>query len=192
MHSIWFTSDTHFGHAKILEYEAEARPFASVEEMNEALIDRWNSVVHAGDTVYHLGDFCFGRANIEIAGRLNGKKRLVMGNHDTYPVVDYLQHFDKVFGAFYWRKCVLTHIPVHPDNLGARAWLNIHGHLHSRTVKSNDHIHNVDVHGLISEAIYFPDREDDNNYFNVSVEQNNLYPFHADQILDAVRKVTDE
>ena len=55
---IWFTSDTHFGHENIIKYCD--RPFASVEEMDEALIARWNEVVCPSDTVWHLGDFTLG------------------------------------------------------------------------------------------------------------------------------------
>jgi calcineurin-like phosphoesterase family protein len=184
VHNTWFTSDTHFGHTKILEYEKEARPFNSVEQMNECLIDRWNSVVRPCDTVYHLGDFCFGRRNIEIAAKLNGKKNLILGNHDTYAIGDYLKYFNKVFGALYWHNCVLTHIPVHPDNLGTRAWLNIHGHLHSHNVKQsweggwkNPQAANILGHDL--------------NYLNVSVEQNNLYPFHSDEIYERAEKMSE-
>jgi calcineurin-like phosphoesterase family protein len=70
--SSYFTSDTHFGHAKIIEYCK--RPFASVEEMDEELIKRWNERVGPDDHVYHLGDFAFGtKAKItEYRKRLNG------------------------------------------------------------------------------------------------------------------------
>jgi calcineurin-like phosphoesterase family protein len=54
MEKVFFTSDTHFGHANIIKYCG--RPFASVEEMNRELIARWNAVVGPRDTVYHLGD----------------------------------------------------------------------------------------------------------------------------------------
>jgi calcineurin-like phosphoesterase family protein len=65
------------------------RPFASIEEHDEELVKRWNGIVRKGDTVWHLGDFAFGRAKIDIAGRLNGTKKLVMGNHDHYPTEAY-------------------------------------------------------------------------------------------------------
>ena len=52
---IFFTSDTHFNHKAIISYCS--RPFESVEEMNDRLIDNWNQVVKPNDTVYHLGDF---------------------------------------------------------------------------------------------------------------------------------------
>lgn len=179
----WFTSDSHFGHKNILEYEKQARPFETIEEMHTVLIDRWNSVVKPKDTVYHLGDFAFGRHNIAIAERLHGRKRLVMGNHDTYPTVEYLRYFDKLYGVMFWNRCILSHIPVHPDDLGSRCMLNVHGHLHSRVVLLPAlYSQNVwtNPEGVVS---IFPERTPDKNYFNVSVEQNNLTPIHADVIL---------
>src|SRR6185312_6859120 len=83
--SEWFTSDHHFGHAKILELLPDSRPFRDVEEMNGALVDAWNSVVRPGDTVWHLGDVSLGnrRETLALIGpQLNGRKRLVPGNHD--------------------------------------------------------------------------------------------------------------
>jgi calcineurin-like phosphoesterase family protein len=79
---IWFTSDTHFGHERIIELCN--RPFATVESMNAALIDNWNSVVAPTDTVYHLGDAVMGSfaENVQILGRLNGEIHLIPGNHD--------------------------------------------------------------------------------------------------------------
>jgi calcineurin-like phosphoesterase family protein len=176
MINTWFISDTHFGHKNILEYEKDARPFNSVEEMNETIIDRWNGVVGYNDIVYHLGDFCFGRGNIHIAGRLRGKKKLIMGNHDTYPSTDYLVYFEKLYGAVFWKQCILTHVPVHPNNLGARAFLNVHGHLHSKRVYEHS-----------ASVLPFEDK----NYFNVSCEQNNLTPIHADVILERVKRISE-
>lgn len=76
---IWFTSDTHLGHANILKYTA--RPFNTVDEMNEALIDNWNTVVSPGDVVYHLGDFAFNN-HARFCSRLNGQVVLIEGSHD--------------------------------------------------------------------------------------------------------------
>ena len=79
----FFTSDSHYGHAAILKYCN--RPFSNVDEMNEALIDNWNKVVEPTDTVYHLGDFGFGKLNDlkKVFDRLKGNKFLVQGNHDS-------------------------------------------------------------------------------------------------------------
>jgi calcineurin-like phosphoesterase family protein len=80
--TIWFTSDTHFGHARIIELSN--RPFRDVDHMNEELVRRWNELVQPEDHVYHLGDVALGSFADSIAhiGRLNGVKTMVTGNHD--------------------------------------------------------------------------------------------------------------
>lgn len=80
--STFLTADTHFGHASIIRNCA--RPYSSVEEMDEGLIDNWNAVVHPRDTVWHLGDFGFGDETrlAKIFHALNGAKKLIVGNHD--------------------------------------------------------------------------------------------------------------
>jgi len=190
----WFIGDTHFGHKNILEYEKEARPFATIEEMHEVMIERWNSVVTSNDIVFHLGDFAFGKHWIKIAERLNGKKRLVMGNHDTYPTADYLQYFDKLYGVIFYHQCVLSHVPVHPNGLGSRWLLNVHGHLHSKRVQtpvmgwheiqSKDHPMPILVRKPFDEEF-----EDDPNYFNVSCEQNNLTPINYEVIKERLNAI---
>lgn len=79
---IWFTSDHHFGHSKIIGYCK--RPFTNVDEMDTTMIDNWNSVVDDIDTVYHLGDFSFGnRKNFDnYICRLKGNIKIIAGNHD--------------------------------------------------------------------------------------------------------------
>ena len=84
---ILLTADSHFGHRAALGARFGLnRPFATIEEHDEALIARWNAAVRPGDTVWHLGDFCHrcpkDRARA-LFGRLNGRRRfLVRGNHD--------------------------------------------------------------------------------------------------------------
>lgn len=79
---IWFTSDTHFGHARILELSN--RPFTDVHHMNEMIIKWWNELVAPDDTVYHLGDVALGpiTESMSCIKRLAGRKRLILGNHD--------------------------------------------------------------------------------------------------------------
>lgn len=80
--TIWFTSDPHFGHARICELSG--RPFASVDEMNDALVDNWNSRVRPSDWVFALGDMCLGTfsESVKQLARLNGIRVLLPGNHD--------------------------------------------------------------------------------------------------------------
>ena len=78
---IWFTSDFHFGHENIIKYCN--RPFSSVEEMDEALIRRWNDTVGVDDEVFFLGDFSMSPKVIDLVGLLNGDVHLIAGNHDS-------------------------------------------------------------------------------------------------------------
>lgn len=78
--NMFFTADTHFGHANIMKYCN--RPFSATEEMDETIISNWNQKVKPNDIVYHLGDFTFGDPN-EYLSRLNGKITLIIGNHDN-------------------------------------------------------------------------------------------------------------
>lgn len=82
MSNLFFTSDNHWFHTNIIKYCN--RPFSSVDEMNEGLIERWNAVVKPNDTVWTLGDVVFSDINnIEgIIKRLNGNLHIVLGNHD--------------------------------------------------------------------------------------------------------------
>lgn len=161
MSTVFFISDTHLGHRSIIQFEREARPFATIEEHDEALVERWNSVVTKRDVVYHLGDVLFGRHSFETLARLKGKKKLILGNHDRYPVVDYAQHFSKIAGCMKFDNHILTHIPIHPYQF-YRFDLNLHGHMHSKTL-------------------------DDPRYVNCSCEQINLTPIPYD-VLAKMRK----
>ena len=82
--SIWFTADTHFGHANVIAYCE--RPYQTVSEMDERLIESWNQAIRPDDMVNHLGDFTLGGQ--EQAGayfaRLNGKISIVPGGHDKH------------------------------------------------------------------------------------------------------------
>jgi calcineurin-like phosphoesterase family protein len=84
MSRTWFTSDTHFGHERILDLCD--RPFRNVQHMNDCMVDRFNSVVEPDHTVYHMGDAVMGNfaENVQILGRLNGTIILIPGNHDRH------------------------------------------------------------------------------------------------------------
>jgi calcineurin-like phosphoesterase family protein len=84
--TVWFTADTHFGHANIIKYCN--RGYADAGEMDAALIANWNARVRLDDTVWHLGDFTLGDAEtaLKYRARLNGKIHLIWGNHDRLAV----------------------------------------------------------------------------------------------------------
>jgi calcineurin-like phosphoesterase family protein len=127
---VFVIADTHFGHKGVIEFEATNRSFSSVEEHDEELVRRWNSVVRKHDTVWHLGDVLFGADSFETLTRLNGVKKLILGNHDSYPTNKYLKYFNAMYGSFVINGYVLTHIPIHPSQF-TRFKGNLHGHLHS-------------------------------------------------------------
>lgn len=113
---LWFTSDTHFFHGNIIEYCN--RPFKDVYEMNEALIQNWNDRVKPGDVIFHLGDFghCGSQKLKETLERLNGRKYLILGNHDwrTFKAGQ-SQHFElitqQMFIKVLGRHVYLNHFP---------------------------------------------------------------------------------
>lgn len=82
MSKVWFSADYHFGHEKIIDLAG--RPFSSVEEMNQTMIEKHNDVVGDSDTVWVLGDVAMGqiRDTLPMVGQLRGHKYLVAGNHD--------------------------------------------------------------------------------------------------------------
>lgn len=84
MPETFFTSDTHFFHKSILKYTKRHELWSSIEEMNEALVERWNAKVGRHDTVYHLGDVIWRpNDNAKLLNRLNGSITLISGNHDN-------------------------------------------------------------------------------------------------------------
>lgn len=90
--NIFFSSDSHFCHTNILKYDN--RPFSTIKEHDETLIDNWNKVVDKNDDIYYLGDFCFGRPQYteQIMQQLNGNKYFIWGNHDKYNVSVYKKY----------------------------------------------------------------------------------------------------
>lgn len=131
MANTYFISDTHFDHAKIIEYCN--RPFNSVDAMNEFIIKQWNNTVNKNDIVYHLGDFAFGGKDFvtSIVSQLNGNIYLVKGNHDTN-------------ANQYYRDCGFKEVYDHPiivkDFLVLshesmpfvmnQMYVNLYGHIH--------------------------------------------------------------
>jgi calcineurin-like phosphoesterase family protein len=165
----FFISDTHFGHENIIRFTDDKgnriRPFDSLSHMHEHMIQKWNSVVRQGDRVYVLGDVVINKAlGFPVLPRLNGKKILVAGNHDPFDTLDYLEHFEKIYGVRVMKGAVFTHVPIHPHSLNDRSWkVNVHGHLHNNVVKlDNGH--------------------PDPRYINVSCEQLDYTPLALEDL----------
>lgn len=134
MNRTYIVSDLHLHHKNIIEYTG--RPFSTVEEMDETLIDNWNSVVNHDDTIIHLGDFCLGPRQMcmEYAKRLNGKKYFLRGNHDRFQDGFYrtagFTILPPQFNYSYETKhhsypFILSHYPMNVFN-------NIYGHIHDK------------------------------------------------------------
>lgn len=169
MSTTFLISDTHFGHANILNFVNDdgtrVRPhWTDVDVMNEDMIERWNRTVGTDDKVYHLGDVVMNRRYLSIVDRLNGRKELVLGNHDIFETTDFLKHFKRVHGSVKLDSFVLTHIPIHPLMLPRWAHGNIHGHVHSNSLK-------------------YP------NYKNVSVEVIDYTPVPFDLIAKEMKEI---
>ena len=132
--TVFFTADTHFGDHRTINIHK--RPFASVAEMDAAIIDRWNAVVGTEDVVWHLGDVARRPDDVAaLLARLNGTKHLLRGNNDTVAtgtapgwasVGDYAEI--EVDG----RRLVLCHYPFRSWNGQHKGALNLHGHSHVR------------------------------------------------------------
>jgi len=134
MNRVWVIGDLHFGHKKAAEF----RGFTTLVDHDAILAAMWNAVVRPKDTVWVLGDVAFGdkKNSLQILQTMHGDKRLVMGNHDTADTQLYLQHFSRVYGSQCVKNLLLTHMPVHTNQL-ARFGYNVHGHMHYDCVQDN-------------------------------------------------------
>ena len=137
MPKVWFTADTHFGHDAIREYCA--RPFATVEAMDTALVTIWNSVVQPGDIVWHLGDFALGRKVDErwlqrLFRRLHGQKSLVIGNHDgpATKALPWQSQHQIAECAVNGQRIVMCHYPLRTWAGSVHGAIHLHGHEHGR------------------------------------------------------------
>lgn len=170
---IFLTSDTHFGHDR--EFIWKVRGFNSVEEMNEIIVQKWNSTVSAEDDVYILGDVILGDpSNIECVKRLNGKLHIVLGNHDTSKREEMYRNLPNVVEVaevgirlkYKKHHFILTHYPMMTGNLEKESLkqmsLNLYGHTHQMSNFYND--------------MPF--------MYHVGVDSHNCYPVLLDDIIE--------
>lgn len=142
---VFFTSDTHFGHKNILRFCN--RPWATIAEHDQALIQNWNDIVPEDAVVFHLGDFCYkggGFPTIQhLKGLLHGQIVLIRGNHD--PDTRKTQNFQKLqqlFTGVYdllqieveGQRILMSHYPLltWPHAYGQHPTWQLFGHVHLR------------------------------------------------------------
>ena len=127
---VYFASDLHLGHERILTFGQ--RSANSITEHDERILETCNSIVRPRDILWILGDVAFTRSSLALLNHMNGEKRLILGNHDTFPLGEYAMYFSHI-AAFHkgYKGLVLTHIPIHDNELVYRNWeYNVHGHVH--------------------------------------------------------------
>ena len=172
--SMFLTSDIHLFHAAILKFEPEARPFTSVDEMNEAIVVRWNNIIGPKDVVYIAGDVSFGKLGqtIEILNQLNGRKYLAVGNHDRHYVsnaefckcfVDMNERYEIKYNK---KLYTISHYPQlswNKSHIEGASYM-LFGHEHSRFLGYH-------------------------NMLNIGMDCHNLTPLHIEEIPDLVKNL---
>ncbi len=141
MAKVFFTSDLHFGHENVIKLDQ--RPFATVEEMDNELIWRWNAKVGKGDLVYVLGDMiwqCHNDGAPELIKKLNGQIILIRGNHDRFlknaaskNALAAVKDYDDIRVSLAdgtKRRCILSHYYIPMYNGHFSNAIHLHGHSH--------------------------------------------------------------
>lgn len=180
---MWFTSDTHFYHTNIIRFCQ--RPFKTVEEMNQSLINNWNSVVGKDDIVFHLGDFVFGNTDKwdQILSQLNGRIYLILGNHDRvymnpghiYPNIASVR--DQMIIRIDKRVVVLNHYPFlcYSGTRHRHKAYQFFGHVHSTN-------NNADIPDKNRLQYLLPTQ------YDVGVDNNNYTPISYNQIEEKITR----
>lgn len=157
----FITSDSHFHHRNILDFEA--RPFDSVDEMEAAMIEAWNAAVKKTDTVYHLGDFSFGGVAewMNVLNQLRGRIILVKGNHDKSKIISRMKREELLedyhpLGTVVKADGLILNLCHYPMQVGVRPRIfSVHGHLHSHESGFTNHV-NVGVDAALAKSLGKP------------------------------------
>lgn len=194
---IWLISDTHFYHANIIKYCH--RPYKTVEEMNDDIIKKWNSIVSKNDIVFHLGDFAFFKKVkqdhiSDIVHALNGSINLILGNHDRHVSNDlkfwYKLGFAKVYDKpiLFMDNYILSHEPLKTKNKVDLQYYptlkNIFGHVHN----SNADFYALPIedrkHWNENDPKYRPIPDITKYSFNVSIEVIDYKPIQFETVAE--------
>ena len=175
MAGTFFIGDLHLGHEGMIRFVdkdgKKIRPFGSIQEHDEALIANINSLVKPEDRLYFLGDVVINRKHLPQIDRINGRKKLLYGNHDIFSYKDYAPYFDDMCAYRIYPKMslIMSHIPVHPCQLEHRFKFNVHGHLHSNLVLGGKH-----------------PMTPDERYINICPEHTGMMPVSMDDIIERI------
>jgi len=131
MGRVFFISDLHFGHRNM----AIKRGFKDEHEHDSHIIKKWNKVVNKKDTVWILGDITMEKvAPYALLDKLNGFKKVVLGNHDMpNHSKELLKYVNSIAGMVDYKGYALTHCPIHESEI-SRYIKNIHGHVHENSL----------------------------------------------------------
>lgn len=182
--SIFFTSDLHIGHSNVIKFDN--RPFASVKEMNEELIRRWNKKVKPGDLTYCLGDM-FWKGDCDFIHstlkRLNGSIILIKGNHDRWlhnagnkKLLAGVKDYDDIKVTLQngeVKRCILSHYFMPFYNAHYHGSILLHGHLHN----TKEHYEELSIAKALNEKGFT------NQIYNVGCMLWNYEPVTLDEIL---------
>lgn len=162
---IWFTSDTHFCHNK--EFVYLSRGYATVEDMNKSIVEKWNAKIQDGDIVYHLGDVIMSDidAGMEYLKQLKGEIRIIRGNHDTDKKVAAYETLPniQVLGwgemiKYKKRMIFMSHFPsmttIDDGKKGRQKIIGLYGHTHQEDpYNENPYLYNVGMDAHANEPI---------------------------------------
>lgn len=171
----YYIADQHFGHSNMIKFEN--RPFKDSIEMNQNMVNSWNSVVKPEDEVFILGDFAFmsGLKTNEILKSLKGTKYLIKGNHDSF-----LKDSDFDRTLFKWikdyfvvydgnNKIVLCHYPIAVWDCQHHGAVHFYGHVHGNDGGKR--------HPILNSL---------ENAYNVGVDVIGYFPKTAEQIMKGI------
>lgn len=186
----FITSDHHFGHKAILTFEPkrlkdDGTQFKSIEEHDQYLIAKWNSMVQPNDTVYHLGDFAY-KCSMSYAQYifwgLNGRKILICGNHDNKLAKRFTNSWDEIHQILRIevtkanggkQSILLSHRPF--LTWESKCW-HFHGHTHGKIEKLNNNLQAPDYHGILIRK-------------DIGVDTNNGYPYDLQKLVNSYDKL---
>lgn len=137
MCNVRFIGCLHLGH----KWMAQHRGFQDEFYHDEHLIEQWNKVVNKKDLTYILGDVTMETAQYYYQlDRLQGRKIVVLGNHDSVrDVRELLKYVENVAGMIDYKGFCLTHCPIHPAEISFYRG-NIHAHIHENKLNEVEYL----------------------------------------------------